>query len=60
MNKTSSSLNKILGTDPFMIYSWSGSDLVMVIGAVIVTRFIAIFVALGALRGLIAIGLLHD
>jgi hypothetical protein len=44
----------------FLIYRWSDSDLVMVIGAVIVTRFIAIFVALGALRGLIAIGFLHD
>jgi len=44
----------------FLIYRMADSSLGMVIGAVIVTRFIAIFIALGALRGLIAIGLLHE
>ncbi|MDR3457731.1 MAG: hypothetical protein P4N60_09820 [Verrucomicrobiae bacterium] len=44
----------------FLIYRWSDSDLAMVIGAVFVTRYIAIFVAIGALRGLIALGLLPE
>jgi asparagine N-glycosylation enzyme membrane subunit Stt3 len=43
-----------------MIYRMSDSNLGMVIGAVIVTRFIAIFVAIFALQGLQAIGLLHE
>ena len=43
-----------------MIYRMSDSDLAMVIGAVIVTRFIAIFVAIFALQGLEAIRLLHQ
>ena len=43
-----------------MIYRMSDSDLGMVIAAVLVTRFIAIFVAIFALAGLKAIGPIHE
>ena len=43
-----------------MIYRMSDSDLALVIGAVIVTRYIAIFVAIFVLQGLERIGWIHE
>jgi len=42
----------------FLIYRMADSSLGMVIGAVVVTRFLAILIAIAALRGLTALGVL--
>jgi hypothetical protein len=44
----------------FLIYRMADSSLGMVIGAVVVTRFLAILIAIAALRGLVALGVLNE
>ncbi len=44
----------------FLIYKWSDAELGMAIGVVVVTRFLAILVAIGLLKALAAMGILND
>ena len=44
----------------FLIYKWSEAELGMAIGVVMVTRFMAILVAVGLLKALAAVGVLNE
>jgi hypothetical protein len=44
----------------FLIYKWSEAELGMAIGVVMVTRFMAILVAIGLLKALAAVGILNE
>jgi hypothetical protein len=44
----------------FLIYKWSDAELGMAIGVVVVTRFMAILVAIGLLKALAAVGILNE
>ena len=44
----------------FLIYRMTDTGLGMVIAAVVVTRFVAILIAIGALKGLAAVGLIKQ